>query len=164
MNAKSIIRDSLNFADGAMLRIVEDMKHHALQQPTSRGGNHPLWVVGHIAFVEGALYQVITGEANPLQDWESRFGQGSTPSTNAADYPSFEDVLKAYREHRTRTLALLEWQDDATLEKPPAFIPPGMEDMLKTVAEAFMVLPLHQMSHYGQIADARRAAGKPPLF
>jgi hypothetical protein len=35
---------------------------------------------------------------------------------------------------------------------------------MKTVAHAYLLITLHQMVHYGQVADARRAAGLRPLL
>ena len=35
-------------------------------------------------------------------------------------------------------------------------IPPGFEDAMKTAGHTFLLVTLHQMVHYGQIADARQ--------
>ena len=50
------------------------------------------------------------------------------------------------------------------LDATPEFIPPGFEDAMKTTGRALLLIALHQMVHYGQLADARRAAGLPPLM
>jgi len=42
-------------------------------------------------------------------------------------------------------------------------VSPGFEEVMKTVGQTFLLVALHNMVHYGQIADARRAAGRPPL-
>ena len=34
----------------------------------------------------------------------------------------------------------------------------------KTAGQTFMVIAMHHMSHRGQVADARRAAGRKPMF
>jgi hypothetical protein len=39
-----------------------------------------------------------------------------------------------------------------------------MEKVLGTVGQAFILLALHAMNHRGQVADARRAAGRKPVF
>jgi hypothetical protein len=34
---------------------------------------------------------------------------------------------------------------------------------MSTIGRALLVIALHQMVHYGEIADARRAAGRKPF-
>ena len=40
----------------------------------------------------------------------------------------------------------------------------GVFDVISTAGDTFLVIALHQMNHRGQVADARRAAGRPPFF
>lgn len=35
---------------------------------------------------------------------------------------------------------------------------------MKTFGHTFLLITLHQMVHYGQIADARRVAGRKPVM
>lgn len=53
---------------------------------------------------------------------------------------------------------------DAGLDRPPVWVPDGFEDFMRTVGQTPMLLALHQMVHYGQIADARRVDGRPSLL
>jgi hypothetical protein len=108
MPTLTLLRDLLRMTDEALTRITADLLDKPLQRPTARGGNHPLWIVGHIAFVEGAIRTVITGEPNPVGGWESRFGMGSTPAEGAEGMPSMEDVLARAHALRAENMALLE--------------------------------------------------------
>ena len=164
MNAMDTIRMALQVGDHAMMMLLEDMKDAALTQPTPRGGNHPLWVLGHITFIEANLRHVLFGEPNPVAHWAPIFAPGSEPKTDARTYPAFDEVLKTYREHRTANLKLLEQVGEDDLEKPTTSPPKGLEDALRTTGQAFLMVALHQMSHRGQLADARRALGKKPVF
>ena len=66
MKAIDLIRQALQICDRAVIGLAEDMRDSPLTQPTPRGGNHPLWVLGHITFVEGNLPHILTGEPHPL--------------------------------------------------------------------------------------------------
>ena len=50
------------------------------------------------------------------------------------------------------------------VERPTKSPPRGLEKMMRTAGETFLLIALHQMSHRGQVADARRAAGRKPIF
>ena len=35
---------------------------------------------------------------------------------------------------------------------------------MRTAGEVFLLIAMHQMNHRGQVADARRARGRQPVF
>jgi uncharacterized damage-inducible protein DinB len=164
MKAIDIIRNALQLADQSTLSLIEDMRDAPLTQPTSRGGNHPLWVLGHITLTEGNIPQVILGEPNPVAHWAPLFAPGTEPKADASAYPPFEEILRTYRDLRSRNLRLLEQLGEEGLDRKTAAPPKGMEHVLGTVGAAFLVIAMHQMNHRGQIADCRRAAGRKPVF
>ena len=164
MKAIDLIRWALEQTDEGTNALVADMGDAALVQPTDRGGNHALWSVGHLAYVEGAVTQILSGEPNPVERWKPLFGTGSKPTADAGVYPPFDEVLRTYRDLRARTLRMLDAVGEAGLDRVPENVPPGFEDAMKTFGHTFLLLTIHQMVHYGQIADARRAAGRKPLI
>jgi hypothetical protein len=164
MKSIDLIRWAMQMTDQATAGLVADMRDAALTQPTSRGGNHPLWTLGHLAYLEGGIPTVLLGEPNPVKHWAHLFAPGTQPKTDASAYPSFDEVLKTYRDMRARNLKLLDEIGDAGLDHIPKQIAPGFEDAMKTFGHTFLLITLHNMVHYGQIADARRAAGHKPLM
>jgi len=165
MNAIDLIRWALQTTDAGTNAMVADMRDAALIQPTARGGNHTLWALGHMAWVEAAVRHIVSGEPHALERWTSQFGTGTQPSSEAGRYPSFDEVLAAYRDGRVRTLKLLDDIGEAGLDLAPKNPPPPeFADAMKTRGRALMLITIHQMVHYGQIADARRAAGRKPLI
>ncbi|MGF1635407.1 MAG: DinB family protein [Phycisphaerae bacterium] len=162
MKATEVIRlalqTSLDWARGA----ASSMAETPLVHPTPRGGNHPMWVVGHSAYAEDGLLAKITGEPPRLDHWKPLFGAGTEPTAIADDYPPFEEVLAAFVEVRGRTLRLLEEIGDAGLDRPPARVPQALRDLppFKSVGTMLTFIALHQMNHVGQLCDARRAAGR----
>ena len=164
MKAIDVIKNALTMGDRAMMMLLEDLRNAPMTSPTPRGGNHPLWVLGHITFVEANVPHVISGEANPLSHWANLFSAGSEPSSDPKKYPSFDEILKKYHECRAKNLKLLDEIGDAGLDRPTKSVPKGLEQALATVGQAFMTVAMHQMNHRGQLADARRALGREPIF
>jgi hypothetical protein len=113
---------------------------------------------------EGSIPQILFGESNPVEHWWPLFGQGSTPTDDAGEYPSFDEVLATYRDLRAKNLARLEEIGEAGLDRTPKSVPSGFEDEMRTVGQTFLTMAMHQMIHFGQLADARRAAGRAPFI
>jgi uncharacterized damage-inducible protein DinB len=164
MKTIDAIRTALTVSDQAMLQLAEDMRDAPLTSPTPRGGNHPLWVLGHITFIEANVPHVLFGEPNPLAHWAPLFAPGTEPTSDASKYPPFDEILRTYRDFRARNLKTLEQLSEADLDRPTKAPPRGLEEVLGTFGRMFLLLALHQMSHRGQIADARRACGRKPIF
>lgn len=164
MKAIDVIKNALEFSDRGTLGLIEDMRDAALTQPTPRGGNHPLWVLGHITLIEGNIPRVILGEPNPVAHWAPLFAPGTEVKSEASVYPPFEEILRTYRDLRARNLRLLESLGEDRLDQKTAAPPKGLEHVFGTVGATFLTIAMHQMSHRGQVADARRAAGRKPVF
>ncbi len=163
MNAVSFARNTLQMAED-WIGLIEDARSIPLQRPTPLGGNHPLWIVGHLAYSEAEMvHEMIEGRPNPLADWASLFGMSSEPQTDASAYPSPDEVWKKAREIRAHTLEVLGGMTDADLDGPSH----GSEQqrqMFPTVGACLAALCIHYAFHGGQISDCRRAAGRGPLM
>ena len=168
MNRLDLIRWALQMTDEGTARLVNDLRDAPLTRPTpgapGGGGNHPLWLIGHLAVIEGSIPHTLLGEPNPVEQWWPLFGPGTQPKDDPAAYPPFDEVLATYRRLRAKNLKLLEQIDDSGLDRVPAAVPPGFEAVMKTFGQTLLLIALHNMVHYGQIADARRAAGLKPLL
>ncbi len=163
MTAIEYIRMSLENAKGWSLGLINDMKDAPLTQPTPNGGNHPLWVLGHIVRAESDLLDgFILGQPNRFPELEM-FAMGNEPSTDAAQYPSMDELLEKFEQIRAATLAHLDTLSDADLQKE-SYAPEEFGPMFGTVGACFAAMQTHMMFHTGQVADARRAAGRKPLM
>ena len=160
MYTKDAIRFSLNLAEDAVLRSLATIDDAPLTFPTEKGGCHPLWVLGHLAFVEGLVCQMLTGEENPAAEWAALFGQDSTATNNVAQYPPLEDVVARYMQLRRKNLQFLDSLREIDLDKRTAWQPKGLEEHFATHGKALLTVALHQMAHRGQITDAVRSAGR----
>ena len=160
MYTKDAIRYSLNMADQATMQSLATIEDTPLTFPTGNGGCHPLWVIGHLAFVEGLTHEMLGGGANPVAHWAEIFGQDTVPTADAAQYPAFAKVRDKYMQLRNRNLQLLESMTEADLDQPTPWQPKGLEEHFATFGKALLTIAMHQMAHRAHISDAIRAAGR----
>jgi hypothetical protein len=167
MKTIDLIRWALAGTDAGTARLVEDMRDAPLTPPTpgvSGGGNHPLWTLGHLCVIEGGIPRILFGEKSAVEHWEPLFAPGTQPKADASVYPSFDEVLRTYRQLRANTLKLLDEIGEEGLDRVPKQVPAGFENVMTTFGHTLLLVALHNMVHYGQIADARRVAGRKPLM
>ncbi len=163
MNTIDFIKMSLENSKNWTLGLITDMKDQPLQQPTPNGGNHPLWVLGHITRAESDLLDgMILGQPNRFPELEC-CAMGTDPSTDAADYPSMDELLAKFEEIRAATLAHLDTLTDEDLDKK-SHAPEEFGPFFGTVGACLAAMNTHCSFHAGQVADARRAAGRKPVM
>lgn len=160
MYTKDAIRFSLQLADQATMQTLATIEDAPLTFPTENGGCHPLWVMGHLAFVEGVTHEMLGGGGNPVAHWAPIFGQDTVPTDDAAQYPAFANVRDQYVQLRSRNLQILDAMTEADLDKPTPWQPKGLEEHFATMGKALLTVAIHQMAHRGHITDAIRAAGR----
>jgi hypothetical protein len=158
MQTKEAIQFALTISNRALLTVIDEMSGAATTFPTPHGGCHPLWVLGHLALVEGMIPAALFGEPNAAADWAPLFGENSEPVGDPAAYPTFAEVRAKYVQMRERNLQLLDALTESDLDKPTLAPPKGREQEFATYGRSFLVLALHQMIHRGHVTDARRAA------
>lgn len=164
MKTTEFIKATLEMSKGWIMGLVQDMKDTPTAFPTAKGGNHPLWVLGHLTYSEGNLVsEFVLGEKNPVAQWKEVFGQGTEPVADASRYPTFDEVLRKFEEVRSRTLKTLASLSDDDLDKPSK-APAELSQYFGNIGQCFAAIGMHFTYHGGQVADARRAAGKKPLM
>src|SRR5438045_9775898 len=99
MQAIDAIRIALKFSDKGM-KYLGEMSDAPLLRPGPWGGNHAMWIAGHLTVVEGRLRQMIRGAPNRVHRWKPLFHGGSEPVGDAAASPPFEQVLRTSRDLR----------------------------------------------------------------
>ena len=164
MNSIDYIKMALENGKGWATGLISDMKDAPMTQPTSNGGNHPTWILGHLVRSESDLLDgFILGQPNRFPELESLFAMGTTPTTDASQYPSIDELMGKFEVVRAATLAHLNTLSEADLDisshAPEKFGPP-----FATVGACFAAMSGHISFHAGQVADARRAAGRDPLM
>ncbi len=164
MQSKDLIKMNLESSAGMVLKMAQDMKDAPLTFPTPNGGNHPMWVLGHLTYSEGAIIcGVMLGEPNPHEAWKEIFANGTEPVGDASGYPPFDEVIAKFQQTHEATLKLLDPLSENDLDQPSKNAPPQFESFFGTCRKCFMRMSNHRLTHYGQLADARRAAGRERL-
>jgi hypothetical protein len=124
--------------------------------------NHALWFAGHMGTVDNFFVSVIAPDkAKEQPGFSEKFGMGSKPSGNPADYPPPSEVLAYMRERRQMLVGVLAGLTEQDLTKPTK---PGTPEFLPDNASVFETAVWHEALHAGQMSVARRSLGKPPLF
>jgi hypothetical protein len=159
MQSIHLIRDNLAKSRDRTLVKISEMKPHALIAPTPNGGGHTLWVLGHLAYIEGLVIRTfMLGETNPMEAWGQTF-DGDSVGADGSAYPPFDDVLAKCIEMREATIHLLDGLNEEDLDRPALASPNGFEETFGTWRQCFQYVADHWYMHRGQLADSRRAAG-----
>ena len=162
MQAIDAIRTVLKFSDMG-LKYLDDMRDAPLLRPGPWGGNHAMWIAGHLAVVEGRLHQMLHGTPNPLAKLKPLFDWGSEPVDDPAAYPPYAEVLQNLKELRAQTHRFLDEVGEAGLDQPTKSQPPGFAGF-ETAGKAITIIAGHACGHLGQLNVVRAAAGKQRLF
>jgi uncharacterized damage-inducible protein DinB len=159
MQSIELIRGNLGRSEEIVLARIEDMRDHCMVFPTPRGGCHTLWILGHLAYIEGlVVHDLMLGGVNPLAHWETAF-DGAEVSGDADLFPSFDQVLDECRRVRASTMSLIGSLTEDELDQASAHVPEGAEGLFGTYRSCLQYAADHWFMHRGQLADARRAAG-----
>ncbi len=162
MKAIDAIRIVLKFSDMGM-KHLERMSDTPLLRPGPWGGNHAMWIAGHLTVVEGRLQQMLRGTPNRVAQWKPLFDWGSEPVDDPAAYPPFDEVLRTFKELREQTHAFLDEVGEEGLDQPTKCQPPGFSGF-ETVGAAIIIIAGHACGHLGALTVLRAAAGKQRLF
>lgn len=162
MKALDAIRTVLMFSDKGM-KYLGEMSDAPLLRPGPWGGNHAMWIAGHLTVVEGRLHQMLHGTPNPVHHWKPLFDWGSEPTDDPADYPPFDEVMEKFKELRAQTHAFLDEFGEEGLDQPTKCQPPGFGGF-ETAGKAIIIIAGHACGHLGGLNVVRAAAGKQRLF
>ena len=126
MKATEFIGAMLLMSVNQALALIDDMADAPLTFPTANGGNYPLWVLGHLTVIESrVVHEFVRGGVSPVAHWYGMFGRGSCPVADAAAYPPFAEVRRAFDQVRAETHVVLGTLSDADLDRPTQACPPA---------------------------------------
>lgn len=141
MDSIDLIRENLRTSEQIVLARILDMRDYCMVFPTPRGGCHTLWVLGHLAYIEGqVLLEFMLGGKNPLAHWEELF-DGAEVSEDSKRFPSFDHVLSECKSMRASTNTLIKTFVEGDLDKASTRIPKGAEGSSVHIGNACSTLP-----------------------
>jgi hypothetical protein len=163
MSTKERLKTRLVKSRAFLDRLLADFK--TPQQWTHQvhdRSNHALWVAGHLTTVDNFFTMLVAPEkSKDLPGYNEKFGMGSQPTGNPADYPTAEEVLGHLRERRETLVSILDAMDDAQLAEK---MPDGSPDFFTDKASAFEMAAWHEGMHSGQVTVVRQSLGFPRLI
>lgn len=162
MNAKEVIRNTIDMGQELIEKYLSDMNDNDLMVRPLPGMNHAAWQLGHLISAEN---QMISGIGFDMPALPDGFAESYTKETSTSDDPAKFATKDQYMiwlgEQRKGTLAALDSVGDADLGKPS---PESMQEYAKTAAAVFNIIGLHAMMHACQLVALRRKLGKPVLI
>ncbi len=141
--------------------LVADLSDEQMVQQPQGVVNHPAWTLGHLASVAHWLAVTLGADSTLPAGWADHFPTGGTPSGNAADYPSKEEILAQLTAQHEVVAQAAAGADPAVFAQP---VPnERIRSRFPTIGDlTAMLMTAHEASHLGQIAAWRRAMGLGP--
>jgi uncharacterized damage-inducible protein DinB len=154
--------NTLDFGRGFTMNLLEATPDDAFLAVPCEGGNHPAWIVGHIAATDDAFVSALSGGKPSLpESWDKLFGYKSEVVCDASVYPSRAELTEALGSTRTILKTWLETLSDEQLLEP---IEGDLSQFAKDRAMLMGTIAWHEGLHAGQLGVVRRSLGMPPLF
>lgn len=139
-------------------RLVADLTDAQMTAQPAPGMNHAAWVLGHLACTADMLGAMVGVPPACPAAWKELFDWNSSPTSDAARYPSKEALLAALSEAHARLAAALpsippsRWTEPTSIEEIRAFLP--------TLGDCLVfVMAAHENMHLGQLSAWRRVQG-----
>lgn len=153
---------ALRFARTTLLSLFEDFPRDKVCHQLTPGGNHALWILGHIALEDDVMMTMLgRKQARCPAEWAKLFGMGSTPVGQASHYPKLDELLTALADRREEFIAWLGSRTDAQLAEP---LPKELIGFAPNAAALASSLAWHDGLHTGQLTMLRRDLGMKPKY
>jgi hypothetical protein len=154
----SVLVELLKGAHDHTLQIAESVPEtHRLKQ-LQDGKATPLWLLGHLANTINTIVLIYTLEQPSVLSREQAklfspdFVGGETPTTNADEYPSWDEVVELYKTAFAKALEGIEALDDESLPNPlPGKLADEMRDFFSSIGTTLGIMINHDAYHRGQI-------------
>ena len=160
MNAREHAIGMLEFARRMTDQLLEDIPEDKLLHQPVGGGNHALWVIGHLVVTDDLFAGVYDGGQRKLPgQYNELFGMGSKPTSDAAAYPPMSQVRQHSAATRQRLLDAAAAADQDTLD---AALPEEFQGFAPSRLRFLLHLAWHEGLHDGQLTMIRRSLGIGP--
>ncbi|MCZ6834319.1 MAG: DinB family protein [Planctomycetota bacterium] len=153
---------AMRFARSATLKFLEGLTDEQLMHRPTPEANHATWILGHLAYVDDSIYTKVSGHDSVIpSNYKALFDSGTTPSDNASDYPSKDELLTNLEKAHT---AFIGWFESLSDEQMASAPPEGLEIFGANFACVVATLAWHEGVHNGQLIEIRRTLGLPRAF
>ncbi|MDZ4684731.1 MAG: DinB family protein [Planctomycetaceae bacterium] len=163
MNAKDVLKDTLNLSNMVLSAYVGDLTDAELMKRPGPGCNHIAWQLGHLIGSEcGLLNMIREGSAPELPaGFKEQHGKETVGSDDPAKFGTKQQYLDLTGKVHAATVALLDAYPEADFALPA---PEALRAICPTMGSMFVLIATHPMMHAGQVVPVRRALGKPVVI
>lgn len=154
--------NALRFSRDVTFGLLEDIPADKLCHQPIPGANHAVWVLGHMANTDDSFLSALGARpAKFPESWGKLFGQGSTATPNASDYPSLDELKENMNIRREELTAWFSGLDDDKLAAP---LPENLQHFASNHAALLSSIAWHEGLHAGQLTIVRKSLGIGPKF
>ncbi len=161
MQAKDVIRQSIEMADMTTSKYLEDLDDAAFLKRSVDGMNTIAWQLGHLISSERSIMEAIKPGSCPAlpEGFDAQHGKETASVDDPSKFLTKDQYLSLWKAQRAATKAVLESLSDADLDAPG---PERMRSFCPTVGHVMnMMGGIHPMMHAGQYVAVRRDLKKP---
>ena len=166
MNVNEFAVGALENANWLVTAAVEGLTDEEMMFQPKDGLNNATWLLGHAVESEnGLILSFCKGENLLPAGWHEKFGIGSTPSGDAGDYATKDEILGHLEKVHAAAVEYVKSLAPEDFDKRP----PGIDALPKPAQELFATIGKcifghvgHASCHAGQITMLRRLLGKEP--
>ena len=124
--------------------------------------NHPVWILGHLAYSYSLTNSILTNKKEDLRKWKSLFGTGSRPIPIITAYPNTKELVDSFKNQRdelaysSRNLTLAHYIKENNAQ--------CYKDSLPTLGDLLSYTMIgHTGYHVGQLVAYRTIHGLPRI-
>ncbi len=148
---------ALNFARNWTLELLSDIPQDKLTHQPCAGGNHALWIAGHIAYADDIFMTHVGNKPARFSDsWVKLFGMETTPQADAGVYPTLSELTNALADNREGLLAWFSSMGAEDLAKP---LPEDWRSFAANQGILMSTIAWHEGLHAGQLTVVRKSLG-----
>ena len=153
---------ALAFVRNMLTQMLETLSDEQMLHQPVPGGNHALWIIGHLAVCDDMMRSMAGGGSSKAsEEWTALFKDGSQPQPEASAYPPIAEVKAALEEWRQDLLDWFDSMDDAALLEP---LDDEWKEFAPTRAALIASIAAHEAMHVGQLTVVRKSLSMKPVM
>ena len=163
MNARDVIRTSIETADMISKTYLEDLTDEEMMHRPHEKCNHIKWQLGHLIAADNTMVNGCCPGAMPElpAGFAEQYAKETCTSDDAGDFHSKAELMELWGSQREAAFAQLAQLSDEDLNTES---PEEMQSYAPNFSAVFGMLGLHWTMHSGQWAVIRRQLGREPVI
>jgi hypothetical protein len=163
MQAKDLIRTSMDLSDNVVNKYLDDLSDADLMRRPVDGMNHIAWQLGHLISAERMFVEAVRPGSSPAlpEGFDEAHNKEAAKSDDKSKFLSKAEYIRLMQTQRAATKKALDATSDADLDAPS---PERWRGMWPTVGMVYNMVGNHVLMHVGQWVAVRREVGKPVVI